>query len=79
MLLKNNAKRLITINGVIDSDTGAYTQSFQIMPGDHPAVEVPDELIDDVVLGWINAGDLIVTVEEEPKRKPGRPPRSDAE
>lgn len=37
MLLKNNVARLITING-------ADGTSYAILPGDNPAVDVPDEL-----------------------------------
>lgn len=37
MLLKNNVARLITINA-------ADGTSYAILPGDNPAVDVPDEL-----------------------------------
>lgn len=66
MLLVNKSKRLITINGAIDTDIGAY-KSYQLRPGENPEpVEVPDELVkgDDVVKGWLKTGDLLVVVQE---------------
>lgn len=42
MLLKNNVPRLITINDKMVE--GKKQKSYQIKPGNNPAVEVPDEL-----------------------------------
>lgn len=42
MLLKNNAARLVTINGPMEN--GKRSVAYQIKPGENPAVEVPDEL-----------------------------------
>ena len=42
MLLKNEATRLITINGAMSNNVRKV--SYQIKPGNNPAVEVPDEL-----------------------------------
>lgn len=67
MLLVNKSKRLITINGAIDTDMGAY-KSYQLRPGENPdPVEVPDELVkgDEVVKGWLKAGDLLVVVQDD--------------
>jgi hypothetical protein len=58
MLLRNNAKRLITINAPMAE--GGYTTFFDIKPGDNPAVEVPDELCkSDFVKNLLDTGDLI--------------------
>ena len=58
MLLKNNAKRLITINTV--------GRSYDILPGLNPSVSVPDEVCKtDYVKALINCGDLIVQVEDD--------------
>ena len=40
MFLKNEAARLITINHLV----GEVQTSYAILPGENPAVEVPDEL-----------------------------------
>lgn len=58
MLLKNNAKCLITINGPLVN--GMRSVAYDIKPGDNPAVEVPDELCDsDFVKAMIDNGHLI--------------------
>ena len=58
MLLKNNAARLITINGKFEN--GARVASYKISPGNNPAVEVPDELCKNkFVESLIESGDLI--------------------
>lgn len=58
MWLKNNAKRLITINAPMTE--GGYTTFYDVKPGDNPAVEVPDELCkSDFVKNLIDTGDLI--------------------
>lgn len=57
MLLRNNSKRLITINAPMAE--GGYTTYFDIKPGENPAVEVPDELCkSDFVKALLNSGDL---------------------
>ena len=40
MFLKNEAARLITINHLVDDKETSYP----ILPGENPAVEVPDEV-----------------------------------
>lgn len=58
MWLRNNAKRLITINGPMGS-TG-YDEFYDIKPGENPAVNVPDNLCDsDFVQNLIAIGELI--------------------
>jgi len=60
MLLRNNSKRLITINGTLDTKNGRYPKAYQIKPGNNPAVEVPDDLCgSSFVKGLIESGDLI--------------------
>lgn len=57
MLLRNNSKRLITINAPMAE--GGYTTFFDIKPGENPAVEVPDELCkSDFVKNLLDTGDL---------------------
>lgn len=55
MYLKNEAARLITIKHVVDGEL----KSYQILPGDNPAVEVPDAVGKiDFVKALIDSGDL---------------------
>lgn len=55
MYLKNEAARLITIRHIVD---GAKV-SYQILPGENPAVEVPDEVAKTAfVKALIQNGDL---------------------
>lgn len=42
MLLQNMSKRLITVNGPMGAS--GYDEFYNILPGDNPAVEVPDHL-----------------------------------
>lgn len=42
MWLRNNSRRLITVNGPMGS-TG-YNEYYDIKPGENPAVNVPDHL-----------------------------------
>jgi len=57
MLLRNNSKRLITINAPM-TESG-YSTFYDIKPGDNPAVEVPDEFCkSDFVKNLLNTGDL---------------------
>lgn len=57
MLLRNNSKRLVTINAPMTE--GGYTEFYDIKPGDNPAVEVPDEHCkSDFVKNLLNTGDL---------------------
>lgn len=59
MLLKNIAKRLITINGAMSNNVRKV--AYQIKPGNNPAVEVPDELCrNKFVKGLIDEGSLEV-------------------
>ena len=58
MILKNNAKRLITINGAIIK--GQRVTAFQIRPGHNPSVDVPDELCDNAfVKALLDDGSLV--------------------
>lgn len=58
MILKNNVARLITINGAMVNNQ--RTKSFQVRPGNNPAVDVPDELCNNkFVKGMIDNGSLI--------------------
>lgn len=58
MLLKNKSARLITING--------GEESFDILPGNNPSVEVPNELCDgDFAKALIECGDLVVESDED--------------
>lgn len=55
MFLKNEAARLITINYLVD---GTET-SYPILPGENPAVEVPDAVAKiDFVKALLKNGDL---------------------
>lgn len=57
MLLRNNSKRLITVNAPMTE--GGYTTFFDIKPGDNPAVEVPYEFTkSDFVKNLLDTGDL---------------------
>lgn len=57
MFLKNEAARLITINHLVDGDKTSY----QILPGENPAIEVPDAVAKiDFVKVLISNGDLRV-------------------
>jgi hypothetical protein len=59
MLLRNNSKRLITINAPMTE--GGYTTFFDIKPGENPAVEVPDHLCgSDFVKTLLKSRDLTV-------------------
>ncbi|MFL1558582.1 hypothetical protein [Pseudomonas sp. O11] len=55
MFLKNEAARLITINHLVgEKETG-----YPILPGENPAVEVPDEVAKiDFVKALLKNGDL---------------------
>lgn len=64
MFLKNEAARLITINHLV----GETETSYPILPGENPAVEVPDAVKKiDFVKALIKSGDLRVVdgAEEE--------------
>lgn len=73
MLLKNNSRRLITINvPLFKEDPKTKKQVFhkyqgtQIKPGKNPAVEIPDEVCKSkFVKSLINSGDLIVVLDED--------------
>lgn len=55
MYLKNEAARLITIKHVVDGELTSY----QILPGENPAVEVPDAVGKiDFVKALLESGDL---------------------
>jgi hypothetical protein len=57
MLLRNNSKRLITINAAMTE--GGYTEFYNVLPGDNPPVEIPDHLTkSDFVKNLLNTGDL---------------------
>lgn len=57
MLLRNQDKRLITVNAVVDNEV----KSWDILPGENPAVEVPDKHCEsDFVQNLINTGALRV-------------------
>lgn len=59
MLLKNTKARLVTINGPYAN--GVRTVKYQILPGDNPAVEVPDKLCKSAfVQSLIKDGTLLV-------------------
>jgi hypothetical protein len=63
MLLRNNARRLITVNGSMGAD--GYTEFYDIKPGENPPVEIPDHLAkSDFVKNLINIGELIVLQSE---------------
>ena len=56
MFLKNEAARLITIN----YKEGEKLTSYPILPGENPAVEVPDEVAKiDFVKALLKNGDLL--------------------
>lgn len=62
MLLKNEAARLITINHLVD---GVET-SYPILPGENPAVEVPDAAKKiDFVKALLDSGDLRIADADE--------------
>jgi hypothetical protein len=62
MFLKNEAARLITINHLVE---GVET-SYQILPGENPAVEVPDAVKKiDFVKALIKNGDLRIADADE--------------
>lgn len=55
MFLKNEAARLITINHLV----GETETSYKILPGENPAVEVPDGVAKiDFVKALLENGDL---------------------
>lgn len=55
MFLKNEAARLITINHLVDDKETSY----QILPGENPAVEVPNAVAKiDFVKALLQNGDL---------------------
>lgn len=55
MFLKNEAARLITINHLVDDKETSY----RILPGENPAVEVPDAVAKiDFVKALLKNGDL---------------------
>lgn len=57
MLLRNNSRRLITINAPMTE--GGYTEFYDIKPGDNPSVDIPDTLCkSDFVKNLLNTGDL---------------------
>lgn len=58
MILKNNAARLITINH--------NGESYPILPGNNPAVDVPDAACGDYVGALISCGDLSKVGDSEP-------------
>lgn len=63
MLLKNNAKRLITINAPMTE--AGYSEFYDVLPGENPPTEVPDALCkSDFVKNLINIGELIVLQSE---------------
>ena len=65
MLLRNNAARLVTINGAFE--LGQRTEAYQVKPGDNPAVEVPDELCENAfVKALIKDGTLTALTEAKP-------------
>lgn len=67
MLLKNNASCLYTINH--------KGERYKLLPGDNPAVEVPDEVSEiPSVAAWIDCGDLVEVA--APKKKPGPKPKA---
>lgn len=62
MYLKNEAARLITINHKVD---GKLT-SYKLLPGDNPAVEVPDAVARlDYVKALLKSGSLRRAGEDE--------------
>ncbi len=62
MFLKNEAARLITINHLV----GEKETSYPILPGENPAVEVPDAVAKiDFVKALLKNGDLRRVGEDE--------------
>ncbi|MNF67954.1 hypothetical protein D3C85_1672750 [compost metagenome] len=62
MRLKNEAARLITINHLV----GETETSYKILPGENPAVEVPDEVAKiDFVKALLKNGELRRVGEDE--------------
>lgn len=62
MFLKNEAARLITINHLV----GETETSYPILPGENPAVEVPDAVAKiDFVKALLKNGDLRRVGEDE--------------
>lgn len=62
MILKNNAKRLITINGAMVKNQ--RPTAYQIKPGDNPEVDVPDELCDNAFVKALLADGSLIKVGE---------------
>lgn len=67
MFLKNNAKRLITVNGKLDSK-GQRSVKFQLKPGNNPAVEVPDELCKTEYVKALLESGAVVQVQGDPSK-----------
>lgn len=67
MFLKNNAKRLITVNGKLDSK-GQRSVKYQLKPGNNPAVEVPDELCKTEYVKALLASGAVVQVQGDPSK-----------
>ena len=67
MFLKNNAKRLITVNGKLDSK-GQRSVKYQLKPGNNPAVEVPDELCESAYVKALLESGAIVQVQGDPSK-----------
>ena len=68
MLLKNNSKRLITLNIPVEVKEGEKPkhQGIQIKPGNNPAVEIDEELgKSKFVRALVKSGDLIVVLDED--------------
>jgi hypothetical protein len=62
MFLKNEAARLITIHHLVSGEKASY----KILPGENPAVEVPDEVAKlDFVKALLQNGDLRRVGEDE--------------
>jgi len=62
MFLKNEAARLITINHLV----GEKETSYPILPGENPAVEVPDAVAKiDFVKALLKNGDLRIADADE--------------
>lgn len=58
MILKNDSRRLITINGAFVKNKRSI--AYKILPGHNPSVDVPDELCDNAfVKSLIADGSLI--------------------
>ena len=80
MLLRNHAARLITINARKDG----VTKRYDVLPGDNPATEVPDEYCkSDFVRNLIDIDPLSVVpaelAEEAPKKRGRKPAEQDSE